>query len=253
MNISIPDSCPSCGSSLKLVNSQLFCTDPTNCPAQSTKKLQHFCKVLKIKGFGEKTVEKLEITQLSDLLTLDVSYCESKGLGTKVAQNLVDQIQDRLNKKIYVSDFISAMSIPLVGVSLSRKLAGYNIDDITYDVIRKVGGGDKAATNLITWYSTVWLDGLSSDWDKYLIIDTIKEKTERVESKGSVCITGKLVDFTNRKQATEYLESLGWEVKSSVTKKIQYLICEDGSSSSSVKKAQQYGIEITTIKNLEDK
>lgn len=248
--IELPKGCPSCGGELEFVNSQLFCFNSAECPAQSTKKLQHFCKVLKIKGFGEKTVEKLEITKISELINLNVDYCKSKGLGDKTSQNLVDQIQDRLEKKIYVSDFISGMSIPLVGSTLGKKLAAIRISDLTYDKIKSVGGGDKAANNILAWLNTEWTNELAPLWEQYLVTDTIKEKTER---KGAVCITGKLTDFPNRAAASEHLKSLGWEVKSSVTKAVDYLICEDSSKSSSYKKAESLGIPVTSIKNLEDK
>lgn len=255
--IDVPVSCPSCGSALELVNSQLFCRNSNSCPAQSTKRLQHFCKVLKIKGFGEKTVEKLEISHISELIILNTEYCESKGLGTKTAQNLVFQVQDRLNKKIYVSDFLAAMSIPLVGSSLSAKLAHVNLSDISYEQIKEVGGGDKAANNIMSWVETDWIPELEKDWNQYLVTDTTRTKIEgnATDFKGSVCITGKLNDFPNRKEAASYLATLGWEVKSTVTKKVQFLVCEDETktNSSSYKKAESLGIEILTIKDLEDK
>jgi len=249
--IEAPTTCPSCNSTLELVNSQLFCKDSLTCPAQSSKKLQHFCKVLKIKGFGEKTLEKLGLTSINELTDLDYATLEDI-LGAKTASNLIAQVDLRLNNKIPVSEFLAAASIPLVGQSVSKKLAAMPIDDMTYESVRAAGVTDTAASNLLVWVATEW-ESLAEYWAEYLVVeDTIKEKTER---KGAVCITGTLTDFPNRAAATEHLNTLGWDVKSSVTKTVKYLICEDVSkkTSSSYKKAQSYGIDILTIKDLEDK
>lgn len=254
MEILLPTECPSCGSELEMVNSQLFCRNTKSCPAQSTKRVQHFCKVLKIKGFGEVTVNKLGISHISELLTLTEEFCKTKGIGDKTSSNLVAQIQDRLNKKIFVSDFIAGMSIPLVGTSLAKKLGTIKIGDLSYETIKEVGGGDKAANNLMSWVETDWIPELSNEWNQYLITEA-KSSVNTAPVKGAVCITGKLNNFPNRKAAAEHLASLGWEVKSSVTKNTQYLVCEDESKtgSSSYKKAQSLGISIVTIKDLEDK
>tara|TARA_Y100001963_G_C6760488_1_gene439234 strand:+ start:109 stop:867 length:759 start_codon:yes stop_codon:yes gene_type:complete len=252
MEILSPTNCPSCGSKLTQINSQLFCTNKIDCPAQSTKRLQHFCKVLKIKGFGEKTVEKLEISKFSDLLTLTAEYCTGKGIGAKVAINLTTEVESKLKRKIPVREFIAGMSIPLVGATLASKLAGLHPDNYSYEVLRELGAGDKAASELMEWQTTEWTQYLKPLWNDYLTVeDTIKAKTER----GDVCITGKLTDFSNRTEAAKYLASLGWTVKNSVTKTVQYLICEDDTkvNSSSYKKAKANGIEILTIKDLEDK
>lgn len=247
-----PTECPVCGSSLELVNAQLFCRN-SECPAQTSKKVQHFCKVLKIKGFGETTLNKLGITHINELLHLDAK--NMSGVGDKTRSNLINQVEDRLRRRIPVSEFIQAQSIPLVGSSLSSKLDGLDFDAITEDALKSLGAGDKATANLLDWLHNDWFGDLENHWAKY--IDTTKTKTEGMvaETKGDVCITGKLNDFPNRNAAAEYLKTIGWNVKSSVTKTVKYLVCEDDTkiNSSSYKKAQSLGIEILKIKDLEDK
>jgi NAD-dependent DNA ligase len=72
------------------------------------------------------------------------------------------------------------------------------------------------------------------------------------QTKATVCITGSLKDFKNRKDATEFLEKAGYKVTSSITKDVSILICEDESkiNSSSYKKALEKNLTITTIFNL---
>jgi len=105
----------------------------------------------------------------------------------------------------------------------------------------------------MSWVETDWFAELKSEWDQFLVTEKTSESSS-TPTKGAVCITGKLNDFPNRNAASKYLATLGWEVKSSVTKNTQYLICEDDSKtgSSSYKKAQSLGIGIVTIKYLED-
>ena len=64
--IIIPTHCPACNSELDTVKDQLFCRNP-NCPAQSSKKVEHFAKTLKIKGLGAVTIEKLDLQDYHDI------------------------------------------------------------------------------------------------------------------------------------------------------------------------------------------
>lgn len=247
MKIISPIECPSCGSTLELVKDQLFCRNSDECSAQSTKKLQNFCKKMKIKGFGESTLAKIEINTFSDLLFLTDVYLEDKGLSTHMANKLVTVIQDRLELGISPNDFLAAVSIPLVGDGAMRKLTFDTIENITYDMCKASGIGDKAARNLLEWVDTN-IDTID-DWSPYF--KTIKSQTSIVPTNGNViCITGKLNDFKNRTEAGAFLTSQGFEVKTSVTKAVTHLICEDGTTGSSYKKAIANGIPVTTIKKL---
>ncbi len=75
-------------------------------------------------------------------------------------------------------------------------------------------------------------------------------KINTVSTKGNVCITGKLNDFSNRAKAKEFLEEHGYTVTTAVSGKTNYLVCEDGSQSSKNKKAESLGIPIVMIANL---
>ena len=73
----------------------------------------------------------------------------------------------------------------------------------------------------------------------------IKQSIDKV-----VCITGKLNDFKNRNLAKTYLESFGFTVTTSITKKTDYLVDEEGRKSSKSTKADSLGIPILTIKDI---
>jgi len=248
MKIITPTNCPSCGSILELVKDQLFCRNGNECPAQSTKKIQNFAKKLKMKGFGEVTLQTLDFTSINDLVTFTPEYIISKGLSTLMATKLHNVITDRVTAGISPNDFLAAMSIPLIGDGAMRKLSFDSIEEITYDMCITSGIGDKAARNLLEWVATEW-SLYKNHWCPHFKIT--KSLTPSVQNNGMVvCITGKLTNFKNRTEAGTFLQAQGYEVKTSVTKMVTHLICEDGSTGSSYQKALKSGITITTIKNL---
>lgn len=246
MKIITPSNCPSCGSTLERVKDQLFCRNKEDCPAQSTKRLQGFCKKLKIKGFGEVTLDKLGFTSINDLISFSAKDLELKGMSPHMAQKLFDVVSERVSLGISPNDFLSAMSIPLIGDGAMRKLSFDTVESITYDMCISSGIGDKAAKSLTEWVNKEWYNYQDS-WEP-TFVKAIKSQTP---TNGLIiCITGKLTDFKNRATAGKYLEELGYEVKTSVTKAVTHLICEDGTTGSSYQKAIKNGIKITTIKNL---
>jgi NAD-dependent DNA ligase len=128
MKILIPEGCPSCNALLERVNDQLFCPNNIDCPAQNTKKVQNFCSTLKIKGFGEATVDKLGITSIAQLWDLSEQDVESCGFSKLMATKLVAAISDRISQGITLPELLSACSIPLVGSAVSKKLEGYTVE-----------------------------------------------------------------------------------------------------------------------------
>ena len=105
--IKIPTTCPCCDYKLETVNEQLFCRN-TACTAQLGKKLEHFCKVLQIKGFGPKTIEKLNLADITELFYLDRDSVV-EALGEKVADKLLDEIERA--KSADLATVIAAFSI----------------------------------------------------------------------------------------------------------------------------------------------
>lgn len=249
-NIIAPSECPSCGYSLVRIKDQLFCQNTSNCPAQNAGKVQAFCKKLKIKGFGEKTIESLNLSHINHLATLTPEYMMECGMSEHMSNKLKSVIEDRVREGIDFRDFIAACSIPLVGSSSASKLqVDFSISEIDFDLCKQCGLGDKASSNLTDWVELEWIPEMQEVWGQYITYKSQKP----ANSKGkTVVITGKLTDFKNRTEAKKYLESLGYTVKSSVSKNTDFLVCEDDIESSAYKKATSLIIPIVNIKNLED-
>jgi DNA ligase (NAD+) len=245
IRIEPPTKCPSCGSQLELVKDQLFCRNP-DCGAKSSKKLEHFAKTLKIKGLGPKTIEKLPLTSIPDIYSMSKKEIVDE-IGEKLGDKLFNQIE--LSKSVDLTVLLPAFSISLIGSSASKKLTKQisSIRDITHEKCLEAGLGPKSCTNLLEWYDNEFCDNL-----EYLPFSFEAEiQVETTKSIGKVvCITGKLNDFKNRNLAKTYLESFGFTVTTSITKKTDYLVDEEGRKSSKSTKADSLGIPILTIKDI---
>jgi DNA ligase (NAD+) len=254
MQIKIPTECPSCGSTLENINGQLFCKNKTSCPAQSSKIVENFCKKMKIKGFGAKTIEKLGFTTVSELYTA-TEQTLTHALGSeKLGSKLFTEINNSRT-----SDFslvLGSLGIKLIGKVAAEKLATVinSFSEISPTTCKQAGLGEKATESLMEWTHTE--EGLDtvSTLSQHIAF-TAKKSTAQVEQVHSVmdiCITGKLNDFSSRTKAADYLSQFGITVKGSVTKTVKYLVCEDDTKkgSSSYKKAITNSIPIVTIKEL---
>ena len=64
------------------------------------------------------------------------------------------------------------------------------------------------------------------------------------DTKGTVCISGKLKSYPTKAAAKQVLEKYGFIVKDSLTKDVTILLNESGIASSKTKKAEELGIKI---------
>ena len=244
MKIQIPTHCPCCDYALELVNDQLFCRN-TACSAQLFKKIENLAKVLQIKGLGPKSIEKLELSDLTEIFYLDYEQTKSI-LGERVAIKLLDEIER--SKSADLATVLAAMSIPLVGGTASKKIASVvsSIEEITPETCKLAGLGDKVSQNLLSWISIEYQEM------KEFLPFSFKSTPVVVsnETNGTVCITGKLTSYKTKAEATKLLEAAGFRVVESVTKTLNYLLDEGDKGSSKRQKAEEYGLTIVT--NIHD-
>jgi len=236
-----PSDCPSCGSSLEWINQLLYCKSIT-CGAQKQKKIEHFAKTLKIKGLGPSAIEKLGIQDFDQVYTLDVEYMIEALNSEKIALKLQSEIDN--SKSAPLDLVLPAFGIPLIGKTATKKLSETvkNISEINADTCKRAGLGPKATENLMSWL----MDEFYTFYDGYLPFDMKFAAVQKVEKKGVVCISGRLKSFKTKADATETLSSLGYEVKSSLTKDVTILVNESGIESSKTKQASASGITIIT-------
>ena len=239
-----PEVCPSCEYSLEWKNDMLYCTNIL-CPAQIQKRIEHFARSLKIKGLGPKSIEKLGLTSFLDIYNLSYYSIKSALSSEKLAIKLLREINH--SRKASMNDVLPAFSIPLIGKTAATKLSSKikSLFDLDEDKCKAAGLGPKATESLLSWYSDEFEDSLKKlpfDWQ----FQTPKIATE---TKGAVCISGKLSSFKTKAEATKALSYAGYVVKSSLTKDVIFLINESGIESAKTKEARERGITIITSLN----
>lgn len=262
--LKIPTTCPCCGQPTEIKytdNSKvLMCTNP-NCSAKKIAQFTHFVsrKAMNIDGLSEKTLELLisygflhnfrNIYHLSEhtdkLYALD-------GLGKKSVQNLLESIEKSRNVKL--ENFIAALGIPLIGNAASKTISkffggnygkfidawdhGFNftvLDDFGKTMADAMGDA---------WINPnpLW-DGV--DKELHFIVEE-ENTTNGINLDGkSFCITGSLVHYANRDALVKAIEDNRGKYVSSVSKKTDYLINNDTTSTSGKnKKAMELNIPI---------
>ena len=244
MRIQIPTECPCCNYTLELVNDQLFCRN-TACGAQLSKKVEHFCKTLGIKGMGARTVEKLGLADITELFYLDQDQVVDAVGSAKVAEKLLTEIEKA--KSADLATILASFSIPLVGNTASTKicLVVNSIDEINQETCKQAGLGDKVTQNLLSWLETDFLEM------REFLPFTFRTNKNSVVSGDckTICITGKLSSYKTKAEAYKALEEAGYKPVESVTKATNYLVDEEDKGSTKRKKAESLGITIITNLN----
>jgi DNA ligase (NAD+) len=227
---------------LEWVKDQLYCNN-SNCPGKTSKKIEHFASTLKIKGLGPRTVEKLQIVDLYDLYELPLEIMIEALQSEKLAVKLHREIEN--SKLADLVELLPAFSIKLIGNTASRKICSVvrNINEINEDTCAEAGLGPTATQNLLDWLFEEFTNGydrLPFRWQQLTKIES------NDASKGVICITGKLKSYKTKAAAKQYLETMGYLVKSSLTKDVTILVNESGIESAKTQAARDKGVLIIT-------
>jgi DNA ligase (NAD+) len=240
-SIFAPSHCPSCDSELVWKNDLLYCVS-SFCGEQAYKSVEHFAKTMKIKGLGPASIRKLGWTCPSEIyLASDESILASLG-SERVTSKLRSEIVNSFNAPLEL--LLPAFGIPLIGKTATLKLSDTvkTIYEINADTCERAGLGPKATANLLEWLDTnlsFFAGVMPHGW-------YFSETTPPTVSKGTVCISGRLKSFKSKADATNALNMAGYEVKSSLTKQVGFLINEGGTESAKTRQARDTGVTIVT-------
>ena len=260
--INIPN-CPICGGDTVIRWSEndtqeLFCTNPS-CEGKLINKLDHFCgkKGLDIKGLSKATLEKLIdwnwISNYKDLFELKNyrdEWIKKPGFGVKSVDNILNAIEAGKNCKL--SNFISAIGIPLIGISASKELVK---EFSTWDSFISAVESNYHFWNIpnfgIEMHSAITNFDYTEAKDLYENYLNIENPQASIEEKNDnfneliFVITGKLNHFKNRDELKSLNEKNGGKVVGSISGKTNYLINNDiNSTSSKNNSAKKLGVPI---------
>ena len=271
--IEIPLICPDCGSLIKVIKQNasevLYCGNP-HCKGRLLGLLTHFVSKagMDIKGLSEQTLDTLirigAVSNFADIFTLRnwrTSLTEIPGFGEKSVTKLLRSIEDAKNN-VDPAHFISALSIPGIGLAQGKLIAKKwpNIKDFfacatTYNFTNLENFGEVTNNALHAWFSDETNRRVLDRCITHLyFLDTEpgshsgnSVSADNQLAGKTICVTGDVHIFKNRKELTDKAESCGAKVTSSVSKKTDYLVNNDINSMSSKNlKAKALGVPIIT-------
>lgn len=256
-----PEVCPICGGSTVIKDDFLYCSNP-DCDGKFINHLDHFVgkKGLDIKGLSKATLQKLInwewVTSLKDIFHLysyQNEWAKKDGFGSKSVINILTAIENSKDCELW--QFISALSIPLIGSTYAKEIAKRctTWDDFrnTTDFLMWDGFGPEMSSSLLDFdYGEA--DELVKEEIIHLKNSLQNQQTVESNINGKIiCITGSLNHFKNRSELKSFIEEHGGKVTDSVSKKTDYLINNNiNSSSSKNKKAHELNIPILTEDDL---
>lgn len=263
----IPNKCPICGRSTKIVKENdsevLYCTN-TDCSGKLLGKLKHAVSrdALNIDGLSESTLSKfIELGWLNSIRDIYYLYehrnemANLTGFGKKSVEKLISSISKSADTSL--ERFLLALSIPLLGKSASMMIADsvdYEFDDFMNimstkgaEYFRNIPGvGDALIDSMNDYFENHYSDvmelakGFTFETPKSIMSKT----TNELDGKTFV-VTGSVNHYTNRDALKADIEAHGGKVVGSVSSKTDYLINNDiNSTSSKNKKAKSLNIPI---------
>ena len=237
-----------------------------NCPAQMLSKLTHFVSKdgVNIDGLSEARLEKMMnygyINSFIDIYNLKdykKELCTMEGLGEKSVNKLIENIEK--SRKISLENFISSLSIPLIGKSVSKAISKHNnsnilsfLDEIknNFDFSQLDGFGEVMNESIHKYFNEN-IEMIETLMKEFKFIEEDNSAKEKILKGKNFVITGKVTIYKNRSAIKKEIESLGGKVTGSVTSKTNYLINNDvDSNSSKNKKAKELGIPIIGEKDF---
>ena len=259
--IDIPTKCPVCGGDTYIQDDILYCGNP-HCDGKFVNLLCHFVgkKGLDIKGLSKATLEKLInwnwINNLHDLFTLElhrIEWIDKDGFGIKSVDNILNAIQNARDCELW--QFISALSIPLIGSTYAKEIAKRCATWEEFRNIKDFYMWDSFGPEMhysLKEYNYTEADELVANvlYLKNSLYNNCIVAESQLTGK-TICITGKLNHYSNRDELIKVIEAAGGKVTSSVSKKTNYLVTNDTTSGSSKNvKAQALNIPIISEEQL---
>ena len=247
-----PIICPSCGAVLVIKGVDLICANE-NCREKKLNAMNVFLKKLKIKNVDVVTLRKFGIVEIEDLLVPLKKYEKSK-----ILIKLISELDSKLFT-LPARNLFCAMNFSGLSETLLNKI----IDWCGWELVETgINSGsfektirDFAAKNgLPMGIGEIMFEKFIASAEKnfrnvelimkdprYVGSNTVRE----VKKTGiSVCFTGSL-NTMGRSKAIEKATEAGFEVKSSVSKGLTYLVTNDTESGSSKNvKAKSLGTKI---------
>lgn len=239
-----PANCSSCGAGVVQEGEFHVCLNRDGCPAQIVGRVSQWISNLGILEWGDVLLEKLTtagmVKSIPDLYRLTEDQLASlERMGPKGAAKALANLHERMVLPLEL--MLGSLSIPGIAVTTVKLVMDAGYDDLprlratTLDKLSKINGmGPVKAEALFNW-----VRDRSQVVEELAAVGVMVQEPVRGKFSGmSFCFTGEMAH--KRGDLEEMVKSRGGEVKSSVTKKLSYLVLADTSTTKAAQ-ARKYG------------
>lgn len=260
----MPTQCPSCNGVIeRSATDVIFFCKNSECPAQMRERVYHFVskKGYNIEGLGPKMIDQLFSVELiqnpADLYTLTKEQLQTlEGIQEKSAQNILDAIE--ASRSVSLDRFIYSLGIVHIGDQTARVLADQfgtweRFEQVTKEELEHIHDiGPQTVASILSYFASK----KNRDFLKKLLQHVSIEKKEVVKKSAtkaygkSFLFTGTLERMT-RDDAKEIVRTHGGKIASSVSSRLDYLVCGKNPGSKS-EKAKKMNVPILTEKEFFD-
>lgn len=229
----MPENCPCCNTKLEQTDTGITKCPNRKCPEVEIKMIEHFVSkgCMDIKGLGEKIIRKLYndryISTPLDLYRLTIDQL-SDSLGSDL---LAKKIFTEINQSRYreESKLLMSLGIPMVGSMTSKSLlikfgSIENLLNTKMELANIMTNkliGFETAKEIIKYFS----DESNLTYVKNLVKEMKFKKKEVIVNPNPKVFVLTGILSTSRSVLTRKIEDKGHSVSSSVSKKVDYLVC----------------------------
>lgn len=265
--VSFIENCPVCGAKLVKQEDEAghYCPNYNHCPPQILGRFQHFIskKAMDIDSLGgermQAMIDKGLVKDFSDLYTLrkedliGLSSSNSQNKATiqeKGAQNIINAIEK--SKQVPFERVLFALGIRYVGEVTAKKLARHykDIDNLIAASFDELKQTDDVGTITAESLREYFENSENIELINRLKVCGLKFKTEqtgtssRLEGLGFV-VSGTFDSFS-REELKKIIEEHSGKIISSVSSKVDYLVCGHKMGPEKKKKAEKLGVKMIT-------
>lgn len=247
-----PAVCPACGSEVKEVGANLFCSNE-QCPPRIVQKLTHYCSknATDVEGMSEATLallyDKCGVRRFSDLYALtEASFEGLEGFRKKRINNLLEGIEK--SKNVPLDRFLYAIGIGGIGRVAARDLAAFG----SVEAVAALTAEELVALENIGGVTANAIVGYFADAENVAELARLKAvgvapyAKQRVTAGSfageNVVLTGSLASMS-RPEAQRLVEAQGGTAQSAVTAKTTLVVAGE-SAGSKLEKAKKMGIPV---------
>ena len=236
------------------------CTNP-NCGGRSLARMVNMCAKLNMNGFGEATINQLDVLHLKDLMEIfnsnEPGYILSqKGFGPGEISNMTEEIDKIMMNPLMDSTLLGCLGFDNISTKTWALILTHNtIEDIDNLIMLHDPKVFTLKMSDIKGIGPSTIETILNEWEYFR--DDILYMLKNAHIIHYQPISGKKVRATGfrDKDLFEYLRVLGFDAddNGSLTKDTDILLVPyDGFTSTKTQKAQQYNTMIVPVNEFRD-